>query len=433
MNPFYIPRNRYNSRPGIRVYPTQMETQSLGRLRVRCVTAGEIPIPNASITITPPNQPTQVLEEITTDASGLSPEVELATPPFDYSQQPSEPQPFANYDVRVTAPNFENMVYNGVEVFPDVTAEQNSVLVPSEQTPEGTAVFNIDANTLYGIYPPKIPESEIKPVNETGEIVLNRVVVPEYVIVHDGVPSSTAQNYYVRFRDYIKNVASSEIYSTWPENTIYANVLAILSFTLNRVYTEWYRNQGYNFTITSSTAFDHKWTRGRNIFENISQIVDSVFVNYVSRPGVRQPLLTQYCDGARVQCPQWLSQWGSKTLGDQGRTAIQILRNYYGNDVFINTATEVAGVPSSWPGANLSIGSSGDNVRVIQQQLNRIAQVYTAIPTLVVDGQYGPRTANAVRAFQKIFSLPVTGVVDRATWYKISQIFVAISRLAELN
>ena len=304
-------------------------------------------------------------------------------------------------------------------------------MTPIVQTP-GEAVYNIDANTLYGIYPPKIPESEIKPTNETGEIVLNRVVIPEYIIVHDGVPSSSAQNYYVRFKDYIKNVASSEIYSTWPENTIYANVLAILSFTLNRVYTEWYRNQGYNYTITSSTAYDHKWTRGRNIFTNISVIVDSVFVNYISRPGVRQPLLTQYCDGVRTQCPRWMTQWGSKALGDQGKTAIQILRNYYGNEVFINTAPEVSGVPSSWPGANLSTGSSGDNVRIIQQQLNRIAQVYTVIPTLVVDGQFGPRTTNAVKAFQNVFSLPVTGVVDRATWYKISQIFVAITRIAEL-
>lgn len=432
MNPFNISRTRYRTNPNMKVYPTQMETQSLGRLRIRCTTAGEIPIPNATISITPPNEPTQILEELTTDESGLTQEVELATPPFDYSQDPSEPRPFANYDVRVTAPNFENMVYNGVEVFPDVTAEQNSILIPSLQAPEGTEVFDIDANTLYGIYPPKIPESEIKPTNETGEIVLDRVVVPEYVIVHDGAPSASAQNYYVRFRDYIKNVASSEIYSTWPESTIYANVLAILSFTLNRVYTEWYRNQGYNFTITSSTAYDHKWTRGRNIFTNISFIVDSVFVNYVSRPGVRQPILTQYCDGNRVQCPRWMSQWGSKSLGDQGRSAIQILRNYYGNDVFINTATEVSGVPSSWPGANLSTGSSGDNVRIIQQQLNRIAQVYTAIPTLVVDGQYGPRTTNAVRAFQNIFSIPANGIVDRATWYKISQIFVAITRMAEL-
>jgi hypothetical protein len=226
-------------------------------------------------------------------------------------------------------------------------------------------------------------------------------------------------------------VASSEIYATWPESTIYANVLAILSFTLNRVFTEWYFNQGFNFTITSSTAYDHKWINGRNIFENIGFVVDSVFVNYLSRPNVVQPILTQYCDGYRTSCPGWMTQWGSKDLGDQGYDAIDILRNFYGSSIFINTAKQVSGVPASWPGTSLSQGSRGNNVRTIQQQLNRIAQVYTAIPTLVVDGIYGIRTAEAVRTFQRIFSLPVTGIVDRGTWYKISQIYVGVTRLAE--
>jgi peptidoglycan hydrolase-like protein with peptidoglycan-binding domain len=207
-------------------------------------------------------------------------------------------------------------------------------------------------------------------------------------------------------------------------------VLAILSFTMNRVYTEWYRNQGLNFTITSTTAYDHKWIRGRNIYTNIGLIVDSVFDNYLSRPNVRQPILTQYCDGIRTTCPNWLSQWGSKNLGDQGQSAIQILRHYYGNDIFINTAVGVAGVPHSWPGSNLTIGSSGNNVRIIQEQLNRIAQVYTAIPRVAVNGVYGPRTAAAVRAFQNVFDLPATGVVDLPTWYKISALYVAIARLA---
>lgn len=199
----------------------------------------------------------------------------------------------------------------------------------------------IDAHTLYGEYPPKIPESEIKTVEETGEIVLSRVVIPEYVVVHDGAPGdSTAANYYVRYRDYIKNVASSEIYATWPDATIRANVLAIMSFTLNRVYTEWYRGKGYVFTITSSTAYDHKFIYGRNFFQSISQVVDEMFENYLSRPNVRQPILTQYCDGQRVTCPDWMSQWGSKYLGDQGYSAIDILRSYYGNDMYINSAEE---------------------------------------------------------------------------------------------
>jgi peptidoglycan hydrolase-like protein with peptidoglycan-binding domain len=197
------------------------------------------------------------------------------------------------------------------------------------------------------------------------------------------------------------------------------------------VYTEWYRNQGYNFTITSSTAFDHKWINGRNIFENINFIVDSVFNNYLSRPNVIQPILTQYCDGNRVQCPGWMTQWGSKTLGDQGYTAIQILRHFYGDSIYINSADEVAGVPSSWPGSNLTIGSSGDNVRTIQEQLNRIADAYPAIPKIAVDGTYSQQTADAVRTFQGIFNHPETGIVDFPTWYKISHIYVAVTRIAE--
>jgi peptidoglycan hydrolase-like protein with peptidoglycan-binding domain len=415
-----------------KVYPTQMEAQSFGRLRVRCTTVGLIPIENATISISSPSNPEVILEQMTTDASGLTQEVQLPAPPIAFSLEPGAEQPYSEYDVRVTAPNFESAFFNNVEILPDANAELDATLNPIAIEPTGAEeIFVIEPHTLYFEYPPKIPEDEIKPTGETGAIVLSRVVIPEFVIVHDGPPASTAPNYYVRFRDYIKNVASSEIYATWPEETIYANVFAILSFTLNRVYTEWYTNQGYNFTITSSTAYDHKWIRGRNIYANIGLIVDSVFVNYLSRPNVRQPILTQYCDGNRVQCPGWMTQWGSKTLGDQGYTAIQILRNFYGNSIYINTAVEVSGVPVSWPGTNLTIGASGGNVRTLQEQLNRIAQVYTVIPKISVDGRYGQQTANAVSAFQRIFNLPVTGVVDRATWYKISQIYVGVTRIGQ--
>lgn len=412
----------------IRIYPTQMETQSFGRLRVRINTAGVVPVPGATVSITLPSDPQNVVEQLTTDASGLTEEIELTAPPIDLSLDPSAAiQPYSEYDIQVSAPNFERAVFSGVQILPDAVAEQDVSLNPQET--EAEEVFVIGPHTLYGDYPPKIPEDEIKPTQETGEIVLSRVVIPEYVIVHDGPPASPATNHYVRFRDYIKNVASSEIYATWPEQTIYANILAILSFTLNRVYTEWYRNQGYNFTITSSTAYDHKWINGRNIYTNIGLIVDNIFTNYLSRPNVTQPILTQYCDGNRTSCPGWMTQWGSKTLGDQGYTAIQILRNFYGNSIYINTAIEVSGVPSSWPGYDLGIGASGGNVRTIQTQLNRISEVYTAIPRIAVDGVYGPQTANAVRAFQRIFNLPVTGVVDFATWYRISNIYVGVTRI----
>lgn len=199
------------------------------------------------------------------------------------------------------------------------------------------------------------------------------------------------------------------------------------------MYTKWYRNQGYDFTITSSTAFDHKWIPERNIFDSISVIVDELFADYLSRPNVKQPILTQYCDGRQVQCANWMTQWGSKSLGDQGYSAIEILRYYYGDDMYINTAEAISGIPSSWPGYTLENGSSGQKVRQIQEQLNTIADAYPAIPKINVDGIYGPATAESVRVFQKVFGLPQTGTVDYKTWYKISEIYVAVSRIAELR
>lgn len=192
-----------------------------------------------------------------------------------------------------------------------------------------------------------------------------------------------------------------------------------------------YRNQGYDFTITTSTAFDQKFIYGRNIFENIDRIVDSIFANFLSRPNVRQPIFTQYCDGRRVTCPQGLSQWGSQYLATQGYTPIQIIRNYYGSDMYINSTEEISGVPSSWPGYDLTIGSSGSKVQQMQEQLVRIRRNYPAIPALSADGIYGEQTANAVRAFQRIFNLPQTGVVGYPTWYEISNIFVGVTRIAE--
>ena len=410
----------------------QNAEDTTGRLQIN-VTAnvGLIPIQNASINISFTGEPDSTVETLTTDSSGQTDIVNLKTPPLQYSLTPNSPMPYSEYTVSVTAPGYEPVIVSGVEVLPDVTAVQNIEMTPTEMTQEEEEIISIPDHTLYGDYPPKIPEDEIKPMDESGEIVLSRVVIPEYIIVHDGVPSdSTAGNYYVRYRDYIKNVVSSEIYATWPENAIYANTLAIMSFTLNRVYTEWYRNKGYNFTITSSTAYDQKWIRGRNIYSNIDRLVDSIFANYLSRPGVRQPIFTSYCDGRNVTC-NGLSQWGSKYLGDEGYSPIEIIRYYYGSDMYINSAVAVTGVPSSWPGYNLNIGASGDKVMQIQQQINRIAQNYPAIPRIAADGIYGSNTANAVRTFQRIFNLPQSGIVDYPTWYKISEIYVGVSRIAE--
>lgn len=193
-----------------------------------------------------------------------------------------------------------------------------------------------------------------------------------------------------------------------------------------------YRGKGYNFTITSSTAYDHKFIPGRNIYQSISRIVDEQFENYLSRPGITQPILTQYCDGDKVSCPNWMTQWGSKYLGDQGYSAIEILRYFYGSDMFINVAEGISGIPASWPGYNLGLGATGDKVRQMQEQLARISKSYPAIPAVRPDGIYGPATQEAVEVFQSVFGLPVTGIVDYNTWYEISNIYVAVSRIAEL-
>lgn len=413
----------------------QTEAVDRGTLQINVTSSvNAFPVERAEISISYTGVPESTLEKIQTDSSGQTETIELAAPPEEWSLDiEEERQPYSEYTLSIEAPGFEPVSVAGTEIFANVKAIQNIQMKPADQSGEEDQVFVIPAHTLYGDYPPKIAEAEIKPVMETGEIVLSRVVVPEYIVVHDGSPrDSTATNYYVKYKDYIKNVASSEIYATWPENTIRANVLAIMSFTLNRVYTEWYRNKGYDFTITSSTAFDHKWIPERNIFDSISVIVDELFADYLSRPNVRQPILTQYCDGRRVSCPNWLTQWGSKALGDQGLTAIEILRYYYGDDMYINTAQEISGIPSSWPGYTLEQGASGEKVLQMQEQLRVISEAYPAIPKVEADGIYGPATAQAVEKFQSVFGLPVTGTVDYSTWYKISEIYVGVSRIAEL-
>ena len=406
-----------------------------GRLQVTVLTEdGAKPVENAVVRISYTGVPDSVLEELKTDSSGQTPVLELAAPPLEYSMEPSEEQPYAEYTVQIRAEGYEPEEIAGTEILPDVLAQQPVRLRPSSAGEFERIV--IGPHTLFGDYPPKEPEAEVKPVDETGEIVLSRVVIPEYVVVHDGpVNDAQAKNYYQRYKDYIKNVACSEIYATWPADTIRANVLAIMSFTLNRVYTEWYRNKGYDFTITSSTAYDHKWIYGRNLFDSISRIVDELFENYLSRPDVRQPILTQYCDGRMSQCLDrgWMTQWGSKALGDQGYSAIEILRYFYGNDMYINVAEEISGIPASWPGYNLDTGSVGPKVRQIQEQLNVIAEAYPALPSIAADGIYGEKTKEAVRKFQSVFGLPATGIVDYPTWYEIQEIYVAVSRIAELN
>lgn len=292
------------------IHAMQNNTADKGTLQLNITSEiTSYPISNATVNIYYTGVPDSQLEQLTTDSSGQTETIELDTPPLEYSLNPSiESQPYSEYTFQISAPGYETMNIAGAELLPTVKAIQNVALKPLDTNTQQQDIYVIPGHTLYEEYPPKIAEDEIKPMDETGEIVLSRVVIPEFIIVHDGSPrDSTAKNYYVRYRDYIKNVASSEIYATWPISTIQANVLAIMSFTLNRVYTEWYRNKGYDFTITSSTAFDHKWIPNRNIYDTISGVVDDIFANYLSRPNVRQPILTQYCDGRQVTCPNWMT------------------------------------------------------------------------------------------------------------------------------
>lgn len=411
--------------------PESLDTAK-GQLIIEVTSAlGLIPVKDADVKISFTTSPEEPLEEVRTDENGQTEIINLPAPPVALSLEPQELRPYEEYNISVTAPGYEPVSVIASELLADELSIQRIMMNPLEEPEEVRDDIYVAPHTLYYDYPPKIPEDEIKPIDETGEIVLSRVVIPEYIVVHDGDPNdSSAPNYYVKYKDYIKNVASSEIYATWPEAAIYANILCIMSVTLNRVYTEWYRNQGKNFTITSSTAYDQKWIYGRNIYENISYLVDSIFNNFLSRPGVSQPIFTSYCDGVRVNC-SGLKQWGSKYLAEEGYSAIEIIRYYYGNDMYINSTIFVSGVPSSFPGYNLSVGAQGAKVQQIQEQLNRISQNYPAIPRIVADGIYGERTKEAVETFQKVFLLPVTGIVDYPTWYEISDIYVGVTRIAE--
>ena len=256
--------------------------------------------------------------------------------------------------------------------------------------------------------------------------------VPQRITVHLGPPSSNAENVTVSFSDYVKNVASSEIYPTWDESALRANILAIVSFALNRVYTEFYRSRGYDFDITSSTAYDQFFVKGRSFFENISRLVDELFNDYLRRPGFVEPLAAKFCNGTTVTC-EGLSQWGSQNLAQQGYNSTQILRSYYG-DVETVLNAPIRGITTSYPGTPLQVGSTGPNVVVLQVSLNRISQSYPAIPKIPVnDGIFGPQTRAAVVAFQQIFGLTPDGIVGPGTWYEIVRLYTAVTSLSELR
>ena len=383
------------------------------------------PIEGATVNISDGSSSIDVL----TNESGQTNIIELEAPDKMYSLQPQkEVRPFSVYNITVYKENLGMTTIIGVQIYEDTLAIQDVYLstTPGEA---GKQTTYISSPTIWENRTPKMREDNVQSY-ENGK-VLPRVIIPEYVIVHDGIPTDTyAANYYVSFSDYIKNVTCSEIYPTWPKETIKANVHAIVSFTLNRVFTEWYFSKGYNFTITSSPAYDQKYTHNRTIFDTVSNVVDEVFMEYLKFPGRSFPFFAQYSDGIQVVRDGWLSQWGSKTLGDQGYNALQIVRHYYGSTIQLAEAEIVPGLPTSFPGYNLTINSCGEEVQLVQNALNKIKGSYPALPLIpTTNGIFDESTELAVKKFQSVFSLPVTGVVNFATWYRISAIFVAVSNM----
>lgn len=385
------------------------------------------PVKNATVTILKDGK--EIFKTLT-DENGQTPLITLDTVSKSYSETNQHTvRPYETYDVLVEALGLTPTRIDGVQIFDNITSIQN-IYLTSLDDQEKEEIKDITPNTLWGDYPPYIDSSSENLNEGIAPVVLSRVVVPKEIIVHDGTPSNNnAPNYKVPFIDYVKNVASSEIYSTWPKETIKANVLAIISFALNRIYTEWYRNRGYDFTITSTSSYDQKYTRGGTIFEPISRIVDEIFQDYI-RIGIRlEPLLAHY--RSETSEKGYLSQWGSKELGDKGYNALQILRTYYGNDANIYQALVSDTYPYSFT-STLKEGDCSLDVYILQNSLNYIHGSYPGIPLIKnPTGYFNSDTTKVVRTFQNVFSLEETGKVDYQTWYKISYILTAVKELTE--
>lgn len=382
------------------------------------------PILDASVTI---SKDGTVITEVKTNESGQTQPNTLDTVDKSYSlEEQHTTRPYETYDVSVTALGLTPTSIEGVQIFDGITSVQNIYMTSIDEN-QGEDTSVIPPNTLWREYPQNI---EIEPQEEVGitPYVLSRVVIPENIIVHDGVPSNlSAPNYTVPFLDYVKNVASSEVYSTWPKETIKANVLAIISFALNRIYTEWYRSKGYSFTITSTTSYDQKYTRNGTIFEPISNIVDEIFTNYI-RQGFRlEPLLAHYKSSTTE--PGYLSQWGSKELGDRGYQALAILKYYYGSNIDLYEAETAQDYPYSFT-TPLKEGDCSMDVYILQNTLNYIRGSYPKIPMIEnPSGLFDSSTVNAVKTFQSVFGLSETGIVNYQTWYFLSYIFIAVSKM----
>ncbi len=366
-----------------------------------------------------------------TDETGTAADLSIEAPSCALSlQEDNTIRPYAVVDLTAAKAGFRTVRIQGVQIF----AGQVTLAQP-EMIPETEGDRDV-------VNPPiVIPEHSLftgdggsgpDPMENCVPRVLDRVIIPKNITVHLGKPAASARNVTVSFRDYIANVASSEVYPTWPEQALRANIHCQISLALNRIYTEWYPSKGYTFNITNSTSYDQYYVHGRTVFDVMVRITDDIFNTYIRKTGTVNPYYSEYCDGKSVTCPG-LKQWGTVTLANQGRNALQILKYYYGNDIEIIRTSNIQSIPQSYPGSPIRQGDSGTAVFTLQRQLNRITKDYPFLGLLTVDGVFGAKMAATVRAFQKQFNLIADGVVGRQAWYKISYIYVSVKDLAELT
>lgn len=402
---------------------------AIGYLLIQARTAHDA-VPLGGVQVKILGEQGEILYDLVTDENGETRKVPLETLDKSFSQnQYYTGVPYRSYDVQAQKEGFDRIYVAQIPIYEGETAVLPLMLVPMEQrqTRPGQARIFVGKPAV-AMREPRSQEG-----GEADPRIMRQVVIPNPITVHLGAPGSYASNVQVSFPDYVKNVASSEIYPTWPEASLRANIYAIITFALNRVFTEWYRSRGYDYDITNSTAYDQHYVYGRPIYDSISRVTDDIFNEYVRRQGQNAPYFTSFCNGSSVSC-QGMSQWGTVTLAENGYTPLQILRNYYPSDVEIAETQAIANVPSSYPGTALRVGSTGLDVQTIQTYLNRIRRNYPAIPVITDrEGTFGESTKAAVTKFQSIFGLAADGIVGKATWYKISSLYTAVARLAELD
>lgn len=405
---------------------------AIGYLTVQARTAHDaLPLSGVQVTVLDDEQ--NRIYELTTDENGETRRVSLETMDKSYSQNENfTGTPYVAYNVYAQAEGFESVYVADIPIFDGESASLPLVLVPMQgQERNGMPTEITVGAPAVSIEGEREPEGFFQ--GGESEQVLRQVVIPNPITVHLGTPDAAASNVQVSFPDYVKNVASSEIYPTWQDSALRANIYAIITFALNRVYTEWYRAKGYPFDITNSTAYDQAFIYGRPIYDSISRIVDEIFNEYVRRQGQQAPYFTSFCNGTTTTC-RGMSQWGTVTLAEQGYTPIRILRYYYPDDVEIAETNIITNMLTSYPGTPLRVGSTGLDVQTIQTYLNRIRRNYPAIPAITdAVGTFGDSTRAAVTKFQSIFGLAADGIVGKSTWYKLSSLYTAVTRLAELN